>query len=231
MKSLSVVGSAAAPGPGFGRDPVCGMTVPLDAPLRATLDGQTYVFCSPGCRERFQRDPRSFLDPAFVAQGMPPAPTDPAASAPVWTCPMHPEVVSDRPGACPICGMALEPKTITAVAVENPELTDMRRRFRLGVALSAPLVVVAMAHLLPFAWVHALVAHPARPWVELALSAPVVLGCGWPFLVRAVTSVRRRSLNMFTLIGLGVSVAFIYSLCPRSRRDAADANRRRSGGA
>jgi Cu+-exporting ATPase len=125
---------------------------------------------------------------------------------------MHPEVMRDRPGACPICGMALEPKTITAVEAENPELTEMRRRLRVSVALSAPLVVVAMAHVLPFTWVHALVASAARPWVELVLAAPVVLWCGWPFLARAVVSVRRRSLNMFTLIGLGVAVASAYSV-------------------
>jgi Cu+-exporting ATPase len=125
--------------------------------------------------------------------------------------------------------MALEPRTVQAGAPENPELADMRRRLRVSVGLSLPLVVVAMAHLLPFARVHALVASAARPWVELALAAPVVLWGGWPFMVRAVASVRRRSLNMFTLIGLGVAVAFGYSLVavvvpgifPASLRDGA----------
>ncbi|HET6151143.1 MAG TPA: heavy metal translocating P-type ATPase [Polyangia bacterium] len=223
LNRLKVVGpgSAAAPAPGTGRDPVCAMTVPLDAPLRVAFEGQTYVFCSPGCLERFEKEPRRFLEGA-VPEGMPPSPSPlPLASAPAsawapapatWTCPMHPEVMRDRPGACPICGMALEPKTITAVEAENPELTEMRRRLRVSVALSAPLVVVAMAHVLPFTWVHALVASAARPWVELVLAAPVVLWCGWPFLARAVVSVRRRSLNMFTLIGLGVAVASAYSV-------------------
>jgi P-type Cu+ transporter len=140
---------------------------------------------------------------------------------------MHPQIVRDTPGSCPICGMALEPKTPTAEA-ENPELRSMQRRFWVGVALSAPLVFIAMAHLLPFAWARAVGGSIARPWIELVLATPVVLWGGWPFFVRAVESVKRRSLNMFTLIGLGVAVAYAYSLVavlvpgifPSSFRDA-----------
>jgi Cu+-exporting ATPase len=136
----------------------------------------------------------------------------PAAGAVEWTCPMHPEIVRDRAGSCPICGMALEPKTITAEPAENPELTDMRRRLGLAVAFSAPLMVIAMAHLLPGDWLHRAVTSRARPVIELLLATPVVLWAGWPLLARAVESVRHRSLNMFTLIGLGVAVAYGYSV-------------------
>jgi Cu+-exporting ATPase len=141
----------------------------------------------------------------------PEVPAAPAARV-EWTCPMHPQIVRDGPGSCPICGMALEPRTISAEEPENPELVDMRRRFWVGVALSAPLVLVAMAHLLPVFWAHAVAMSPVRPWLELGLATPVVLWGGWPFFVRAVESVRRRSLNMFTLIGLGVAVAYGYSV-------------------
>src|SRR5687768_12144693 len=140
------------------RDPVCGMMVPADAPLRTDFEGQTYVFCCPRCLERFQADPRAFLPGA-------PAKVSPPDAGQQWTCPMHPEVVRDAPGACPICGMALEPRTITAVEPDNPELRDMQRRFWIAMALSAPLLVIAMAHLVPAGWAHALSASPARPWI------------------------------------------------------------------
>ncbi len=207
------------------------MTVPADAPLRTTHEGQTYVFCSEHCLARFQKEPERYLpaaqDRGASLAGAAPArapshrgaphadsPEQPAApTAPIeWTCPMHPQIVRDKPGTCPICGMALELRAVAAEETENPELVDMRRRFRVGVALSAPLVLVAMAHVLPFVWVHALVMSRVRPWIELALATPVVLWCGWPFFVRAVDSVRLKSLNMFTLIGLGVAVAYGYSV-------------------
>jgi P-type Cu+ transporter len=128
-----------------------------------------------------------------------------------WTCPMHPQIVRDAPGNCPICGMALEPKTVT-IQEDNPELRSMQRRFWTGVVLSLPLVLIAMVHLIPSAWARELGSSAARPWIELVLATPVVLWGGWPFFVRAVDSVRLRSLNMFTLIGLGVAVAYGYSL-------------------
>jgi Cu+-exporting ATPase len=139
-----------------------------------------------------------------------------APAAPVtkteWTCPMHPEIVSDAPGACPKCGMALEPRTMAAAEEENAELRDMRRRFWVAVALTIPVVVIAMGHLIPGHPLQRLASSHFWGWVELGLATPVVLWCGWPFFVRGVQSVINRSLNMFTLIGLGVSVAYIYSL-------------------
>jgi Cu+-exporting ATPase len=197
------------------KDPVCGMMVPEDAPLRTTHQGQTYVFCNPRCLDRFQKEPQRFLGQGaapIAMEALAEAPRGAAPAAAEWTCPMHPEIVRPGPGSCPICGMALEPKTITADEGENPELADMGRRLGVAAALSVPLVVIAMAHLLPFAWAHALTMSPVRPFIELGLATPVVLWGGWPFFVRAVDSVRRRSLNMFTLIGLGVAVAYGYSV-------------------
>ncbi len=128
-----------------------------------------------------------------------------------WVCPMHPEVVQDSPGSCPKCGMALEPRTMAAEE-ENPELRDMRRRFWLSLALTVPLLVIAMSDMIPSRPLEQLASMQLWGWVELGLATPVVLWCGWPFLIRGVQSVINRSLNMFTLIGFGVSVAYIYSL-------------------
>jgi Cu+-exporting ATPase len=129
-----------------------------------------------------------------------------------WTCPMHPQIVRDGPGNCPICGMALEPRTVT-LEEENPELSDMTRRFWVSVALTAPLVLLVMGRHVPgLGFVERLMGSPVGPWLELALATPVVLWGGWPFFVRAWQSVVYRSLNMFTLIGLGVGVAYAYSL-------------------
>ncbi len=143
---------------------------------------------------------------------------EPAGAPPLmktqWTCPMHPEVVRDEPGNCPKCGMALEPFTVMAEEEENPELRDMRRRFWVSVVLTIPLVVIAMGGLIPdFQHLLDSLAPPAVwGWVELALATPVVLWGGWPFFLRGVKSIINRSLNMFTLIGLGISVAYLYSL-------------------
>jgi len=143
------------------------------------------------------------LEPAGV-----PAP----ATKTEWVCPMHPEVVRSEPGSCPKCGMALEPRTVTAEEEVNPELIDMTRRFWVGVALTIPLLVLAMGELVPGNPLGRLVPPTALPWVELALATPVVLWGGWPFFVRGWLSIVYRSLNMFTLIGLGVAVAYVYSL-------------------
>jgi len=138
----------------------------------------------------------------------------PVAERTEYTCPMHPEIVRDRPGSCPKCGMALEPRTVSLTEEEsNPEYENMRRRFIVGAILTLPLVLIAMRSMIPggrlldtFATVK------TYEWLELILATPVVLWAGWPFYVRAIQSVINRSLNMFTLIGLGVSVAYVYSL-------------------
>jgi Cu+-exporting ATPase len=231
------------------RDPVCGMSVPSDAPLRTVHAGKVYVFCSARCLKRFQENPQAFVENVGASveeqkPGQPPGPSgtvyvcpmhpevrqDHAGACPKcgmalepdvpaalvtkveWTCPMHPQIVRDASGSCPICGMALEPRTVQATEEENPELIDMRRRFWVSVALTAPLVLVAMAHFIPAGFAHALTASPARPWIELLLATPVVLWGGWPFFVRGYASVVNRSLNMFTLIALGVGVAYVYSV-------------------
>ena len=137
----------------------------------------------------------------------------PMTEKPQWTCPMHPQILQDAPGTCPICGMALEPRTVSAgLEAENPELTDMRRRFWVSTALTLPLIVLAMGHLLPGQPLLRLVPPHLQRWVELALASPVVLWGGWPFFVRFRASLVHRSLNMFTLIGLGVAVAYGFSL-------------------
>ena len=136
----------------------------------------------------------------------------PPATKTEWTCPMHPQIVRDKPGNCPICGMALEPRTVTLDEEENPELTDMTRRFWVSVVLSAPLVLLAMGHIIPGDPIGRLIPHGVRGFVELALASPVVLWGGFPFFVRAWQSIVNRSLNMFTLIGLGVGVAYVYSV-------------------
>ncbi|MCB9581116.1 MAG: heavy metal translocating P-type ATPase [Polyangiaceae bacterium] len=135
-----------------------------------------------------------------------------AASRTEWTCPMHPEIVRDEPGSCPKCGMALEPRTVTVEEGESEELRDMKRRLWVAAALTVPLVVVSMGDMLPGSPVSALLSEQVRVLTELALATPVVLYCGWPFFVRAARSLRTMNLNMFTLIGLGVSVAYVYSL-------------------
>jgi len=197
-------------------DPVCGMTVdPSTAAASHTHAGQTYYFCCDGCRAKFAADPGHHLAAA-------PAPKDarsshaapaktPAAAAPgSWTCPMHPEIVRDGPGSCPICGMALERRVVSADDDDNPELADMTRRFWVSAVLTLPLFVLAMGGMVPA--LRHVVPAGARAWLELALASPVVLWGGWPFFVRFRDSLANRSPNMFTLIGLGVSVAYVYSL-------------------
>jgi Cu+-exporting ATPase len=191
-------------------DPVCGMKVTRDAPERASFEGRTYYFCCDGCRTQFEADPPKFLK-GGPARAMPAAhgPGAPASHAPAsqtsadgWTCPMHPEVVSDRPGDCPLCGMALEPRAPGVASTENPELADMTRRFWVSLALTVPVVALAMAN----------VAGPWVPWVQAILASVVVLWGGQIFFARALASLPGRRWNMFTLIGLGVAVAYGYSL-------------------
>ena len=212
------------------KDPVCGMTVSPDTPYRLEHGGKTWLFCSAGCRAKFEAEPERYLSSSTVASsasslvggeilhfaqddkgGATPKPAPPAGTAD-WTCPMHPQIVRDRPGTCPICGMALEPRTVTLDEPENPELADMTRRFRLSALLTLPLVVIAMGHLIPGDPIGRLLPHAARNFLELALASPVVLWGGLPFFVRFWQSLVHRAPNMFTLIGLGVAVAYAYSV-------------------
>ena len=168
--------------------------------------GTTYYFCGKGCLAKFQADPLKYLAPG-------PASDAPGAKDVEYTCPMHPEVVQMGPGTCPICGMALEPKTIQLEETENPELLDMQRRLWISAVLCAPLLVIAMGML---------GSHHLRMWIELALATPVVLWGGWPFFVRAWQSLVTRNLNMFTLIGMGVGAAYVYSLLASILEPGAD---------
>jgi P-type Cu+ transporter len=182
------------------KDPVCGMDVVPGhaAGGRATHAGREYWFCSARCREKFVANPPAFITPSPPEVG--------AVGAIEWTCPMHPEIVRSEPGTCPICGMALEPRTPTLDA-ENPELRDMTRRFWIAVALTAPLLVMAMAEMFGVSLV-----PRAATWIQLVLATPVVVWAGAPFFARGWHSVANRSLNMFTLIALGVGVAYGFSL-------------------
>ena len=240
-------------------DPVCGMTISKDAAAgSSTYAGTTYYFCNPSCKAKFDANPAAYASGQKPERKLAPVgatyvcPMDPEVrqdhpgacpkcgmalepemiTAPAtkteWTCPMHPEIVREAPGSCPICGMALEPRTVT-LDEENPELRDMTRRFWVSTALTVPLVILAMLRHIPGA--HDLLGHTLlqwAPWIELALATPVVLWGGWPFFERAWASIVNRHLNMFTLIGLGVAVAFVYSvvatlapsLFPASFRDA-----------
>ncbi|WP_375415493.1 heavy metal translocating P-type ATPase [uncultured Bradyrhizobium sp.] len=183
-------------------DPVCGMSVdPPSAKHRFAWKGQDYVFCSGRCRERFEAEPEKFLQPK------PPEPAAPAGSA--YTCPMHPDVKQAGPGACPICGMALEPEQVALDDAPDPELIDMTRRFWIALALTVPVFAVEMGghlgflHRLPAAW---------SSWMSFALATPVVLWAGAPFFVRGWRSLVSGHLNMFTLIAMGTGVAWAYSV-------------------
>jgi P-type Cu+ transporter len=187
-------------------DPVCGMSVdPATARHRVEHAGREYFFCSPRCRERFVGEPERFVGGREAAPPQAPAGAE-------WTCPMHPEIVRDGPGSCPICGMALEPMTPVAGEAENPELADMSRRFWVSAPLSAPLLAMAMAEHIGPHWTHAALGYRLAIWVQLMLASPVVLWGGAPFFRRGWESIRNRSLNMFTLIALGTGVAYLYSL-------------------
>jgi P-type Cu+ transporter len=190
--------------PATGKDPVCGMTVTLaTAKHRTSRAGQDYVFCSARCREKFEADPESYLKPA--------EPKPVPAGVTSWTCPMHPEIVQDHPGSCPLCGMALEPAGIP-VDGPNPELIDMTRRFWLGAVLTVPLVAADMAQHFGLLDLHHLIGPGLFTALEFSAATPVVLWAGWPFFERGWASLRNRALNMFTLIALGTGAAYLYSL-------------------
>ncbi|KZD24951.1 haloacid dehalogenase [Tardiphaga robiniae] len=183
-------------------DPVCGMTVdPAIAKNRLIYQGHEYFFCSARCRERFNADPESFLQPK--------EPAPPAPAGTIYTCPMHPEIRQEGPGSCPICGMALEPEQVSLDDKPDPELIDMTRRFWIALALTLPVFVLEMgAHL----GLMQLVSPTTSNWISLVLATPVVLWAGAPFFERGWRSVVTRNLNMFTLIAMGTGVAWIYSV-------------------
>lgn len=195
---------AKPPAEGLAKDPVCGMSVdPHTAKHRASYQGRPYYFCSAGCRTKFLADPEKYL----AKDG---APAAPVAEGTIYTCPMHPEIRQVGPGSCPICGMALEPVTVTADSGPNPELADMTRRFWIGLALTVPVFALEMgAHL--FDLDHT-IGGTMRNWIQLVLATPVVLWAGWPFFERGWQSLVTRNLNMFTLIALGTGVAWLYSV-------------------
>jgi Cu+-exporting ATPase len=181
------------------------MTVdPQKTAHHATHASHDHHFCSAGCREKFVADPEHYLSPSVdrIVEA-------PAGS--IWTCPMHPEIRQDHPGACPICGMALEPEMVTAGAGPSAELTDMSRRFWVALVLTLPVFVLEMgAHLFPA--LHHLVPMKLSIWIQFVLATPVVLWAGWPFFERAWASLKTRNLNMFTLIAMGTGVAWGYSV-------------------
>ena len=193
-------------------DPVCGMTVdPARAAGSVDHAGRTYYFCGPRCVERFRAEPEKYVGPPHETPAVTVVATPSHSVAAEWTCPMHPDVVRDRPGSCPICGMALEPRTLTADEAPNPELTDMMRRFWTSVALTVPVLVLGMGPDFSATLARLMRSTPLH-WLELGLATPVVLWGGWPFFVRGWQSLVNRSLNMFTLIALGVGVAHAYSV-------------------
>jgi P-type Cu+ transporter len=194
---------------GTARDPVCGMQVPADGPRRAEHGGRSFFFCSDRCRERFRADPAAFTGERAPAAEPAAAPARPGQR---YTCPMHPEVVRDAPGACPICGMALEPMDPVAGAEDSPELRDMERRFRVSLAFTLPIFALAMAEMLPGISPRQWLPPRTLGLLELALATPVVLYGGRPFFERGLASLVARRLNMFTLIALGTGAAFGYSL-------------------
>ncbi|MER9800085.1 heavy metal translocating P-type ATPase [Mesorhizobium sp. M0142] len=186
-------------------DPVCGMSVD-----RATAkhflrhEGQGFYFCSAGCKAKFEAEPAKYLGDKPAPQAMP--------KGTQYTCPMHPEIIRDKPGSCPICGMALEPMGVpTGDEGPNPELVDFTRRFWVSAVLSVPLLVIAMAPMLGLTF-QAFIDDRAKVWLELALASPVVLWAAFPFFHRGWDSMLNRSPNMWTLISLGVGAAYLYSV-------------------
>lgn len=171
----------------------------------AVHDGTTYHFCSGGCKAKFTASPEKYFDPTTAEA--------PAGSAQAtYTCPMHSQIRQQGPGSCPICGMALEPLTVTAEAPPNEELIDMSRRFWVGLVLALPVFVLEMGAHFPILHVDQLVPANVSIWIQFALATPVVLWCGWPFFERGWASLVSRNLNMFTLIALGAGTAYLYSL-------------------
>src|SRR5450755_2953456 len=215
-------GNQDAPAGGKVGDPVCGMSVdPATSKHQFDHGGQTYHFCSAGCRTKFAADPKTYLDKT--------TPKTAAAEGTIYTCPMHPQIRQAGPGNCPICGMALEPEVASLDAPPNPELADMTRRLWIGGALALPAVVLEMGgHLVGgHGWVDPTLSN----WIQLVFATPVVVWAGWPFFVRGWQSLLTRNLNMFTLIAMGTGVAYGYSLVGTIAPDIFPATFRGHGGA
>ncbi|SDO18207.1 heavy metal translocating P-type ATPase [Afipia sp. GAS231] len=185
-------------------DPVCGMKVnPATSKHRFDDRGETFHFCSAGCRTKFAADPQKYLEKDSTPQA-------PVPEGAIYTCPMHPEIRQVGPGSCPICGMALEPEVASLDDGPNPELADMTRRFWIGLVLALPPMILEMGgHLIGG---HGLIEPALSNWIQFAFATPVVLWAGWPFFVRGWQSLVTRNLNMFTLIAVGTGVAYLYSV-------------------
>ncbi|MAW79683.1 heavy metal translocating P-type ATPase [Marinicaulis aureus] len=188
------------------KDPVCGMDAdPHRTEHRARYNGAPYYFCSAHCRDKFVADPEPYLS----GERPQPAPAAPGAQ---YTCPMHPEIVQDGPGDCPICGMGLEPMDVTAVKGPSVEYLDMRRRFWIGLVFAIPVFFLEMGAHVSGVGLHRFITIQQSNWLQLALATPVVLWAGWPFFQRGWASLLSRNLNMFTLIAMGVGAAYVYSV-------------------
>ncbi|MBC7787223.1 MAG: heavy metal translocating P-type ATPase [Methylophilaceae bacterium] len=191
------------------KDPVCGMTVTDQSPNTFNCKGKSVYFCSAGCKAKFVADPKKYsaADAKTKVLETTPIPSEVMPIGTIYTCPMHPEIRQDHAGACPKCGMALEPEMPSLEDGESPELLDFKQRFIWTLPLTIIVTVLAMVgHRLQ--WFE----MTTQSWIELVLSLPIVLWAGWPFFVRGFQSIVNRSPNMWTLIGLGTSAAFIYSV-------------------
>jgi Cu+-exporting ATPase len=186
------------------------MKVTAQSPNTLKDHGTQFYFCSTGCQAKFLANPAKYWTGPDALSATPNETAKIVAQGAIYTCPMHPQIHQVGPGSCPICGMVLEPVEPTVDSNANPELADMRRRFWIGVPLAFLVLMLSMGHDIP--GLAAIANASWSPWVQFALSTPVVLWCGWPFLVRGVESVGRRQLNMFTLIALGVAAAYVYSV-------------------
>ena len=192
---------------GTAIDPVCGMSVAIDGAQHiATHEGATHYFCSPRCHDKFVTDPELYLSGAHLDA------VEDVPEGTIYTCPMHPEIRQPGPGSCPICGMALEPETVSLGDGPDPELVDMLRRFWWSALLTLPLFVYAMSDMAPGLSFDRLIEPAWAQWAQSALATPVVLWGAWPFFVRAIQSLKTRNLNMFTLIGFGVAIAYLFSV-------------------
>jgi Cu+-exporting ATPase len=207
------------------------MKVDPSSALMSEHGGKKFYFCSKRCLEKFTADPVRYAAAASPHTAQPAVARPSAAGASIWTCPMHPEIRREGPGACPICGMALEPLAPSADEGENAELTDMTRRFRIGLVLSVPLLWSMLGEIVPAVDPMRLFPHAAVAWAQLLLATPVVLWGGWPFFVRGWQSIVTRHLNMFTLIALGSGAAWIFSVLATVLPGALPASFRTASGA